>query len=399
MRIEVSNAHGQISVPSSKSYAHRMLIGGALTNKTVIIDNVDLNDDILATIDCLQALGKKIEIDNKKITVSTVVPYEKLKQPVVLNCRESGSTLRFLIPIVLALGLEAKFIGTKRLISRGIEIYEIICIEQGISYKIEEEAIYFKGQLKPVNLKIKGSVSSQFISGLLMAAPLLHERVIICVKRPFESKNYVLMTKDVLNKFGIKIFDVQDIFIVHANQEYQPTNFVCEPDQSNQAFIDAFNYLGGNVEITNRIDQTLQGDAVYKEHFENLQKGKQLIDLGNCIDLGPILFVMAALNKGAKFINIERLRIKESDRVSELLEELEKFGVKYTLRENELEIHNSELKKPSVLNGHNDHRIVMALSVMLSKFGGNINGAECVKKSYPNFFNDLRKIGIEVYDE
>lgn len=399
MRIEVSIAKGTISVPSSKSYAHRMLIGGALTNKEVIIENVDLNDDILATIECLEALGKKIEINNRQLKITTVLPYEQLKQPVILNCHESGSTLRFLIPIVLALGLEAKFIGSKKLISRGISVYENICKEQKIDYAIEEESIYFNGKLKPCALKIPGNISSQFISGLLFAFPLLETQSIMAVKRPFESKNYCLMTQDVLSKLGIKTQELENIYFVDGMQTYKPCNFICEPDQSNQSFIDAFNYLCGNVEITNRIDNSLQGDFVYKTYFENLKQPNQVIDLQNCIDLGPILFVMAALNKGAKFINIERLRIKESDRVSELLEELEKFGVKYHLKENELEIFESPLHKPSTLEGHNDHRIVMALSVMLSKFGGTINGSECVKKSYPNFFEDLMKIGIEVYNE
>lgn len=399
MRIEVSKAHGEISVPSSKSYAHRMLIGGALTNQDVIIDNIDLNDDILATIECLRALGKDVEINDKQLKVSTVIPYDHLTQPIVLNCHESGSTLRFLIPIILALGIKTKFIGTKKLISRGISVYEDICKEQNIEYVIGEDNIYFNGKLLPCVLKVPGNISSQFISGLLFALPLLEGKSMVAVRSPFESKNYCMMTQDVLSKLGVKTIELQNIYIIQGNQKYQPNKFICEPDQSNQAFIDAFNYLGGNVEITNRIENTLQGDFVYKKHFDNLKESYQVIDLQNCIDLGPILFVMAALNKGAKFINIERLRIKESDRVSELLEELDKFGVKYQLRENELEIFESPLHKPTTLDGHNDHRIVMALSVMLSKFGGLINGSECVKKSYPNFFEDLKKIGIEVYNE
>lgn len=399
MRIEVSKAHGEISVPSSKSYAHRMLIGGALTNQDVIIDNIDLNDDILATIECLRALGKDVEINDKQLKVSTVIPYDHLTQPIVLNCHESGSTLRFLIPIILALGIKTKFVGTKKLISRGISVYEDICKEQNIEYVIGEDNIYFNGKLLPCVLKVPGNISSQFISGLLFALPLLEGKSMVAVRSPFESKNYCMMTQDVLSKLGVKTIELQNIYIIEGNQQYQPNNFICEPDQSNQAFIDAFNYFGGNVEITNRIENTLQGDFVYKKHFDNLKESYQVIDLQNCIDLGPILFVMAALNKGAKFINIERLRIKESDRVSELLEELDKFGVKYQLRENELKIFESPLHKPTTLDGHNDHRIVMALSVMLSKFGGLINGSECVKKSYPNFFEDLKKIGIEVYNE
>ena len=221
----------------------------------------------------------------------------------------------------------------------------------------------------------------------------------IVVKRPFESKNYVTMTQDVMKQLSVQSIELEDIYILRGIQLYQPIDFTVEPDQSNQAFIDAFNYLDGNVEITNRIENTLQGDYVYKTHFESIKKTCPVIDLKNCIDLGPILFVMAALHNGAKFININRLRIKESDRVSELLTELEKFGVKYKLLENELEIYKSKLIKPTTLDGHNDHRIVMALSVMLTKFGGIITGSDAVKKSYPNFFKDLKKLGIEVYDE
>ena len=184
---------------------------------------------------------------------------------------------------------------------------------------------------------------------------------------------------------------------VKGNREYKPKTIEVEGDYSNAAFLDAFNYLGGNVQVTGLKETSLQGDKVYKEYFEKLKKENATLDISDCPDLGPVLMALAAALNGAKFIGTKRLKIKESDRGSVMCEELSKFGIKSKIYENEIEIIKGELKAPTeVLSGHNDHRIVMSLSLLLSKTGGKIDEAEAVRKSYPGFFEDIKKLGIEV---
>jgi 3-phosphoshikimate 1-carboxyvinyltransferase len=205
------------------------------------------------------------------------------------------------------------------------------------------------------------------------------------------------MTLDVLQDAGIEVVNFDNRFIVKGSQEYKEINQKVEGDYSNAAFLDAFNYLDGNVNLTGLKENSMQGDKVYKKYFNLLSKGFAEIDLKNAIDLGPILFTFASIFHGGHFINTNRLTIKESNRIKDLEEELNKFGITLELPENEVIIKKQEINAPTeVLDGHNDHRIIMALSVLLSITGGKIKGEEAVSKSYPNFFNDLKELGIEV---
>ncbi len=397
IEIKKSKAIGKVLVPPSKSYAHRLLIAAALTNKKCCVTNIELSNDINATINCLETLGKKVTFDNNKVIVETLKNFNELDDVLIFNCLESGSTLRFFIPLALTLGKTVIFKGTEKLISRGISVYEEICAKQNIKVIMEQNQITFNGLLKPDTFNIPGNISSQFITGLLFALPLLDSDSYVNITTNLESANYVDITLDVLRLTGIEIVNIDNRYIIKGSQEYQVSNFIVEGDYSNAAFLDALNYLDGNVELIGLKENSIQGDKIYKKYFKLLSGGYTEIDLQNAIDLGPILFVMASIFHGAHFINTKRLKIKESNRINDLALELNKFGINVEEYDNEVIIKKQELQKPTeILTGHNDHRIVMSLSVLLTLTGGYIKDEDAVKKSYPRFFEDLKQIGIEV---
>lgn len=398
--INKSIAKGTIKAQPSKSYAHRLLIAGALSKEECIIKNVVLSNDILATINCIQALGKEVIVtgeDIKTITIKNNLNFKE-QEEIIFDCLESGSTLRFFIPIALLLNKKVTFKGTPKLISRGIQIYEDICIKQNIDVIKKNDSITFIGKLNSDDFQVQGNISSQFISGLLFALPLLEEDSLITITTPLESKNYVDITIDVLKQSGIIISQKEtNRYYIIGGQHYQAINNRVEGDYSNAAFIAALNYLNGNVLIEDLNKESFQGDKVYVDLFEKLNNGYTTCDIKNCIDLGPILFAFASLKHGGCFTGVSRLRIKESDRIGDIKQELQKFNIDVIEEDDKVIINNKNIQKPKeMLNGRNDHRIVMALSIMLTKFGGMIEGIEAVNKSYPKFFSDLNKLGIEV---
>lgn len=406
VRINPSIASGKIIVPPSKSYAHRLLIAASLSLDESVVHNIVLSNDIVATINCLEALGKKIEIldddqtSNKMAKITTIKNFYELDGELVFNCLESGSTLRFFIPIALTTGKKVKFVGTEKLISRGISPYEDICLKQHIEVIKTNTSLTFIGQLHSDEFIVPGNISSQFITGLLLALPLLDGNSRIKIINTLESKNYIDITIDVLKQAGIKIEEQDRLYNIKGNQQFSANNYFVEGDYSNAAFLEAFNYLGGCVDLIGLNPNSYQGDKIYKEYFELLCDGYQTLDLSNCIDLGPIMFGFAALKHGAKFINTKRLKIKESDRILAVNAEISKFGAKMCDFDDFVIIDEQILNFPkNVLFGQNDHRIVMMLSIMATVYGGIIEGAEAVNKSYPNFFKDLESLGIEVeYD-
>lgn len=393
--IKVSTAHGKINVMSSKSYAHRLLIASALTNGESKVSNIDMNNDILATINCIKTIGKKVEVCENTIMVEN--DNHQNEEELIFDCLESGSTLRFFIPIALATGRKSTFKGSKKLLSRGLDPYFNICDKQNIKFDKGEDYVTFEGKLKSGDFLVPGDISSQFITGLLFALAILDGDSTVTLTSPLQSKNYVDITIDVLHLAGIEVILKEDVYYVKGNQKYNLTDSVVEGDYSNAAFFDALNYLNGNVELIGLNPNSLQGDKVYKEHFKSLSQGFKVIDLKDCIDLGPILFCFAGVKFGAKFINTNRLKIKESNRVNDLKNELNKIGIEVVDTDNQVIVNPaSSLNKGVSLEGCNDHRIVMALSVLLSLCGGTISGIEAVNKSYPKFFKDLQSLGIEV---
>ena len=396
VEIKKGSAGGQIMAPASKSMAHRSLICGALSKKSTI-NGLDFSEDIKATIGCLKTLGANVEINRNSVTIGGLLDSnKKVTEP--LFCGESGSTLRFLLPLCLLRGEPIVLTGTKRLFERSLSVYEDIAKAQNIKFIKKPDAVMVCGVLKSGLYEVRGDISSQFISGLIFALSTLQDDSIIKIEGKFESASYVALTLKALGDFGVRVTRIDaKSFKVHSGQSYFSQNLTVEGDYSNAAFFEALNLFGGNVLVKGLDPNSIQGDRVYKEYFKAIENKNSIIDLTDCPDLGPILFAVAAAKGGAVFTGTERLKIKESDRVAAMAEELSKFGVSVTAEENRVEIGKATLKKPSTfLDGHNDHRIVMALSVLCTLTGGKIMGAEAVAKSLPEFFSMLSLLGIEV---
>lgn len=392
--IEKGVAKGVLKAPPSKSMAHRNLICGALGRESVI-SGVDYSKDILATLNCLKMLGARVDIKDDTVTIGSLDL--KNVKPAVLDCIESGSTLRFLLPLCMLCSKEMTFVGSGRLLQRPMTVYEQLCEEKGISFYKDDSCIKVKGKLNGGVFTVDGGVSSQFISGLLFALPKAEEDSVIKITGDLQSQSYLNLTLAALSDFGIKL-DYSDIrnIKIKGNQNYSSKKMTVEGDYSNSAFFDALNFLGGSVRIDGLKENSLQGDRVYKELFFKLKDEKAVISLADCPDLGPILFALAAVNKGALFTDTARLRLKESDRIGCMEKELKKFGIKMDINENSVRVYGGIMPPKERLFGHNDHRIVMALSVLLTLTGGTIEGAEAVEKSLPQFFSYIELLGIKV---
>ena len=394
--IEKGRAYGRVAAPPSKSVSHRYLVCGALSGESVI-NNIAFSEDVKATIGCLESLGATTDICGNSVKIGGMSPDGVLKSN-ELFCNESGSTLRFMIPICLLFGKKITLCGTKRLLSRSLSVYKELCDSQGIEFNQTEDSVTVCGKLSPGKYSVRGDISSQFISGLMFSLPLLNGDSTIDITSALESGSYLNMTVKALADFGVRISrtDEHTIFI-KGNQVYKSRELEVEGDCSNAAFFEALNSMGGNVAVTGLKKDTCQGDSVYKKLFGKLVRGFTEIDVSDCPDLAPVLMAAAAANKGVKLTGTHRLKIKESDRGAAMAAELKKFGCRTVVSENEITVHPCTLSRPEIpLEGHNDHRIVMALSLLCSITGGIIFGAEAVAKSFPDFFEKLSSLGIKV---
>ena len=401
MKITITpgTAHGIVSAPPSKSMAHRMLMGAGLGEGISVVENIELSEDIKATLGMLKALGGEYTLEGKTVTMRGIGGKAPTTD-VVLDAKESGSTLRFYIPLLLTGGKLAEFSGAKRLFERPLGIYEDICHMQGIRFEKDETGLVVEGQLQATHYQVQGNISSQFITGLLYALPLLKQDSVLEVLPPVESRAYIDMTLEALDTFGIVIEQNENTFYIAGNQTYQAQNVVVEGDYSNAAFLDAFRLIGGQVTVKGLREDSLQGDKIYQKYYEDLQKEGAVLDLAECPDLGPILMGLAAAMHGARFTGTRRLRMKESDRGAVMAEELAKFGIRVDVMENEIVVHKGTLQKPTeTLDSHNDHRIAMTMATLCTITGGTIDGAESVRKSFPNYFETIKQLGIEVTRE
>lgn len=410
-----SKVSGFIKVTSSKSIIHRALIASALSNEYNEITNVDLNEDIYATINGLKKLGAKINVFDKKLAIIGFDINDTINN-ISIDANESGSTLRFLIPITTYKAATATFIGSKRLMERPLDIYKDLYDRQGLVFLDYKNKKTIKGKLNAKTYKIKGDVSSQFITGLLFLLPLLSKDSRIEVIKPFESKSYVDLTVSILRQYGIKIKVEDNHYFIKANQKYEACNIKVETDYSQAAFFMVLAAINNDLVLKNLEKASVQGDKKIidilkalnvKIEFQAKQVkvfkskiGSGVFDLSDSPDLGPILCVLGLFTDDyIKLENVKRLRLKESDRLFAMKTLLEKIGARVDLNENSITVYKLEsfLDKEFLVDGYNDHRIVMSMAILATvlKKPLTISGAQAVDKSYPNFFRDLNSIWVK----
>ncbi len=405
---------GQIEVIASKSLSHRYVIAAALSEKPSRISNVLASDDLIATKKALEALGAKFNGEE-------VLPANLELITDKVNMHESGSTLRFMIPIFMLQTKEVKIDGMNRLVDRPLDVYDKLFEHKKVTFKhlsnSHELPVLVKGKIKGGHYPLRGDVSSQFISGLLFALPLTGRDSVIELMTPLESKGYVDLTLDVLKKFGIHILQVDQYIYIRGGQKYKAKDAVVEGDFSQSAFWFAAGIFGNKPLVLKHLNEhSLQGDKAIVDILKSMgadisyvnnaykvmpskTKGVK-IDLAQVPDLGPMLMGVAALSSGTTtFINFERLRIKESDRVEAMKDVLKRFGVDMVVEKDIIKITGKAKLKGNVeIDTFNDHRIAMAASILAIRADGDvlIKGSECVNKSYPVFFDMYKKLGGDV---
>ena len=422
VRILPTNLVGEVNIPSSKSMGHREIICAGLAQGISIVDNISMSKDIEATCRCLKALGVKIEQVPSRYegrTALKITGSGELKAcSSSVDCGESGSTLRFFIPLMALLGSEMKLIGHGKLVSRPLQAYYDIFDEQKLYYTTEngQLPLTVNGRLRPGKYTLPGDVSSQFVSGLLFALPLLEGDSELVIASPLESSSYVDLTLSCLKKYGILIENHQhQVYKIKGGQKYLAQNSIVEGDWSQAAFWLAGGCLGGKLTLKGMDLDSLQGDKAVLDIMQKmncrLQTAAELkaeasepqavvIDASNCPDIIPVLTVLASVSTGTtKIINAARLRIKECDRLAAMTQELNKIGADITELEDGLIINGrSWLKGDAQVDAWNDHRVAMSLAIAAVKCKAPIilTGAESVQKSYPDFWQDYQQLGGKI---
>ncbi len=412
VKIIPSELNGILSIPSSKSLSHRAVIAAGLANGTSKIENLLHSDDISATSKAMEAFGITMGTEGDSLIVQGQNKLRVLSAEI--DCIESGSTLRFLIPIALLTGEAVSFQGRGKLRTRPLDSYFKIFEEQNINYKYHNQLpLRVKGKLKPGSFEITGDVSSQFITGLLFVLPLLDGDSKIMITSPLESKGYVDLTLDVLARFGIEVDnDGYRVFHIKGNQKYRAHNYRVEGDFSQAAFWMVAGTLGGEIECLDINKNSFQGDKVIMDIIRKMggniliQKDRAkvraakthgiTIDASQCPDIVPVLAVLAALSEGkTEIINGARLRIKESDRLKAVATELNKLGAEVFEKEDGLVIYGKDMLQGGTVDSWDDHRIAMAMAIASIKCKNPviITNSHAVSKSYPGFFGDFKMLG------
>ena len=400
--IQPKKLAGQVVIPPSKSISHRALICAALSKGESEITGVLQCEDIDATTDALTALGAEIRTENG---VTYVKGIEKAPEYAEINCRESGSTLRFIIPVAAALGVEAVFTGSGKLPTRPITPYIQEFPKHGVEFVSETYPYHIKGKLTAGVYPITGDISSQFITGLMFAMPLLDGSSTIMLTSPLQSKPYADITIHCMRDFGIETLEFNGNYSIKGVQEYKPTKYTVEGDCSQAAFFAVANALGSGIEMIGVNRNSVQGDRAVFNIIDDMIMINGVysgfdIDASDVPDLVPVLTVLASFAEGESHIRgCKRLRIKESDRLVSISTVLNSLGGNVRIVNDELEITGVKELTGGECSSFNDHRIAMSLAVASQRCTSplTIVGAECVAKSYPTFFEDFRALGGE-YD-
>lgn len=412
------NLEGDVVIPPSKSLSHRYIIAASLAGGVSKISNIMYSADIKATINACRALGANIECFDNYLIINGVSKVSRVSQEI--DCNESGSTVRFMIPIAMTLDKPCTFIGHNNLVNRPLEQYLNIFDKFDITYKKEDSAylpLTVNNSLKPGKYELRGDISSQFITGLLYALPLLDGDSEIILTSKLMSKGYVDLSLDVLEKYGIKIINNNySSFYIKGQQHYVAADYSVPGDYSQAAFFIVAGALGANIRMLGMNEDSLQGDKkiiddvnslggnVYFDNGVLYSKKASLkgntIDLGQTPDSGPALSILCSLASGkSKFTNAKRLRIKECDRITDMAKELKKLGAITAETEDTMSFDGvSSFIGNTTLDGHNDHRVVMALSMAKIVTSGDLKilGAEAINKSFPHFFETLIKLGADI---
>ena len=399
IRISPSKLKGELNVPASKSSAHRSIICASLADGVSHLSGVTMSKDIEATIGAMTALGAEFEVNGGDITVKG--SGGKNVEKCLVDCNESGSTLRFIIPIAAAVGTESEFRGRGRLPQRPIDIFIRELGKNGVNFDYHNTMPFtVSGGLRSGRFEIEGNVSSQFITGLLFALPLLGGDSEIVLISHLESRPYVDITIDTLRRFGVIAEETADGFFVRGGQKYHPHDEKIEGDYSQAAFFCVANALGSQVELHNLNENSVQGDKKILEIIHDMcyngSIGSYNADCSDIPDLVPILAVLGAFGSEKSVIyNAKRLKIKESDRLETTAALLNGLGGDVTVTDDGLIIRPTGAMHGGIVDGFGDHRIVMAAAIAATCIDGEvvIRGAEAAEKSYPAFFDDYKMLG------
>ncbi len=409
---------GTVSAPPSKSMAHRAVLCSALAKGTSHIENLEFSKDISATLAAAGQLCARVESGPADVLVEGLGHFRPVFGPV--DCCESGSTLRFLIPLASLTGQSITFVGRGRLMERPQSVYKSLYREQNLHFEQANGQLTVAGSLRSGEYTLAGNVSSQFISGLLFALPLLAGDSTLHLIPPVESRSYIEMTRAAQAAFGVTSHWLDDTTLcIPGGQQYHPRDYIVEGDYSQAAFLAVLGAVKGGITLTGLAAETLQGDAAILDilrrcgaTFTRTEAGLVFeqaplhgvdIDLADCPDLGPVLMVLGLLCEGTTVIrNAERLRIKESDRIAAMEAELRACGGVLSSEGGTITVQGCKprLHAPEApLSGHNDHRVVMSLTVLAlaADIPLAINEAEAVQKSWPHFFDALKPLGVEVH--
>ena len=401
IKITPAKLKGTVTPPPSKSVAHRMVIAAALAEGTSVIDRVYPSVDILTTIEAMRQLGADITVEGERAVVRGI---GKAPEKAVIDCCESGSTMRFVIPVAAALGTETTFLGRGKLPERPITPYLDQFPKHGAEFAYSGTMPFtVSGRLTGGQYEIDGGISSQFITGLLLALPLTEGEGSIKLTSRLESRPYVDITRGVMHDFGVEVTVTEDGFVIPAGQHFKPFSGAVEGDHSQGAFFEVADALGSKVEISGLNVNSFQGDKKIIEICKEMVYNKDgtlhpfEVDVADIPDLVPILAVLASFCNGeSRITGAARLRLKESDRLAVMEEVLAAIGGDVTASEDSLIIRGRDkLRGAAEVSAHNDHRIAMALAIAATRCEEPIviKGAECVRKSYPDFWEVYRSLG------
>jgi len=404
IRIEPRRLSGAVTPPPSKSLAHRLLLCAALAEGESSLHNIELSEDIEATLRCVKALGAEVTRAGRSLRVAGVGAKAPAGAPPLFDCGESGSTLRFLLPVALAVCGGGDFTGRGRLMQRPLGPYETLFREQGIAFECEGDTLRVRGTLRPGRCALPGDVSSQFFTGLLLALPLLDAPSAVEATTPPESADYIELTRRAQLAAGVESRAEDGRFTVRP-QRYRAFEAAVEADWSQAAFWLAASGLGGAVRVKGLDPRSAQGDRRFAAFARLLAGGgDRTIDVRDCPDLVPPLAALAAVRAGrCRLEGAARLRLKESDRLATVSAALNALGADVREEPEALEIRGvPSLRGGAALDCAGDHRIAMMCAVAATRCEKSVvlRGADCVNKSYPSFWEEYRRLGgcIHVLD-